>query len=179
MITALTNGFLGLGLCLGLSNYLLQWPVGKAFSAVLASNLASFAAVMFTLHGVKWLPPLLRWIKGIPRTLGCLVVTYTSLMLLLMPALQEWRPFLILFGPLALTTGFSIVVFGPIQDRIVRRAQRKAKAESDLKLKIEQARRQEFVPLRLSTPRSLELGESLLIDAAGTPSTPSPNTQSP
>ena len=50
MIIALMNGFLGLGLCIGLSIYLLKWTVSQAFFAVLMSNLASFASVMTLMH---------------------------------------------------------------------------------------------------------------------------------
>lgn len=125
MIAALVNGLVGLGICLGIGLNLLHMGIGDIFISVLASNLASLLSLLVTLHAER-----IPWIKEnilnrSLKTWGLLSCSYLGLLICLAPPLRQSPHFFYLLAPLVLSTGFAILLFGPIQDFLVRRQQRK------------------------------------------------------
>ncbi len=117
--------------CLGvvLSWYLgttvLGWSDVSVFLGIVASNFAGMVALLSTLNLEKT-----RWIRthvlrGSLQTWGLFLTLYFGLLLGLTPGLREMHPFLVEIFPLIMTTGFTILIFGPIQDRLVAADQRR------------------------------------------------------
>ncbi len=126
MIVALTNGIIGLGLSLVLGNRL-GFELGDSLYFVLVSTLAGLVALTTTLQAEKnaWLKKFL--LNRSLKTWALLLVLYFGSLLTFCPLLREGRTFLLMAIPLVLTTGFSILLFGPIQDGIVSRSQRNSR----------------------------------------------------
>jgi hypothetical protein len=124
-VSAWVNGFIGLFVSLGLGTQILGFSVGDCLRLIVGSNFAGFTALLLILIGEGF--------PGIKRTLlrhgGWTWFFFASLYLGLLlgpaPELRSWRPFWILIVPLILSTGFIILLFGPIQDWRVRRIQRR------------------------------------------------------
>ena len=123
------NGIIGLALCLGLGMEFFGLTSGDALFCVLVSNIAAFISVLITLKAEKtpWLSK--RVLNHTLKTWALLVCCYLSILLGAAPVLREPRILAYLFIPLVLSTGFAIIVFGPIQDQLVSRSQRKSRAQ--------------------------------------------------
>jgi hypothetical protein len=128
MKAALLNGFLGLSLTLGLGVKYLSLGVWDLLLAVLVSNIAALIAVLVTLQAerVPWMVK--YFINRSLKTWTFLAIIYFGILLGNIPFLRAFEPLLYLSFPLILTSGFAIIVFGPIQDRIVRRQQLRERA---------------------------------------------------
>ncbi len=125
MTSALLNGLIGLCLSLGIGmRYYDQTWTDIAFT-VLASNIAAFISLLATLRAerVTWIRKYL--LNRSIKTWSFLTFFYFSILLSLSPTLHSSENFLGLILPLILSTGFAIIGFGPIQDRLVRQEQRK------------------------------------------------------
>ena len=122
---ALFNGWLGVGVCIGIALHILDWDLRAAVLAVLLSNIAAFVSLSTTLKVEKtqWLRA--KWLSSTLRTWIVLLGLYIGLLTLFFPPLRTLKSFLWLIFPLILSTGFAIIVFGPIQDYWVKKAQRK------------------------------------------------------
>ena len=59
------------------------------------------------------------------KTWVVLAILYSSLLVVIAPALREPRTFVLMFIPVVMCTGLMIPVFGPVQDRVYRRIQRR------------------------------------------------------
>ena len=132
MKTAGTLGLLGLCLTMLLGVFSLQWSPLTAFLCFLSSNLAGLASILITLQvehlisvrqernggkGQPWGSTFKSW--------TLLFLLYFSMLLLLSPSLRNVQAMLYLCFPLILSTGFCIILFGPIRDSIVRKRQKK------------------------------------------------------
>ena len=89
------------------------------------SNAAGLFALLVTLKGERT-----SWARRVffgksRKTWPVFLCLYLAPMLALIPVLRTGMGFLWLFVPLVLSTGYCIIVFGPIQDYLVARAQRR------------------------------------------------------
>ena len=104
----------------------LSWKT--ALLAVLASEVGGFVTLMVVLN-LQNIKVIKKWI--IP-TVSRTWIVFTSIYILVtyafLPAEIGFRSFLPLIMPLIFSTGFVVILFGPIQDAIVRRGQRKMRA---------------------------------------------------
>ncbi len=124
MIISLVSGFLGLFLSLMIGNFLLDINMIDLLSCVGISNLAAFVALLTTLR----IERTLLFLKYTARrraikTWIFLAILYFGLLIVFVPMLRNPSTLLIFSIPLVLSTGFSILVFGPIQDRLIWRQQ--------------------------------------------------------
>ncbi len=127
MTIAIVNGILGTTLCfiLGLGFYDLS--PSAIILAIFASNLAGFLSLMITLRAerIRWLR---RYVLRQPSfTWFLLVFAYLAILLSVSPEMREPKTLAIFVGPLVLSTGFFIVIFGPIRDALMVRKQLQAK----------------------------------------------------
>jgi hypothetical protein len=125
MKAAIFNALLGtlLSLAAGLEILHLDWPT--ILLCVFTSNLSLFVALLGSLQIEK-----LAWFKKIPlhgaiKTWTVLTLLYVGLAVSLSAPLQNSKNFLVLVLPLILSAGVGILLFGPVQDQLVRRQQRK------------------------------------------------------
>jgi hypothetical protein len=121
MLTAIGTAIVGTGACFAIGMGLLGMSAGDALLTVLASNLGGFCALMFTQRTR-------RWIRGGVKTWAFFLAIYWACQLGFAPALREWKSFLIMLIPGALSCGYCIILFGPIQDRLVAAGQRRSRA---------------------------------------------------
>jgi hypothetical protein len=126
-MAAWINGLLGLGLSFGAGIGILGWDWAQVLRCVLSSAIGGFIALTATLRAER--SPWIRRhvLKSSGRTWVFALSSYFGLMVLGAPDLQDLRAFGILILPLILCTGFTILVFGPMQDRRVAREQNKAR----------------------------------------------------
>lgn len=125
MLTALINGILGVALTYGVGTWVLGMESSDILQALIASILSGLVAVLSILaigrnEAFKRIP-----IGGTVKTWTLFLFFYFGGMLLAAPVLRSTAIFWPLFIPLVLSTGFSIVFFGPIQDRIIAGLQRR------------------------------------------------------
>lgn len=126
MIVALVNGLIGLGLALLVGNRL-GFDLGDSLFCLFVSNLAAVVSLLTTLKAERT-----QWLKKFVvnrslKTWSLLLIVYFGILFTFCPMLRDSRKFLLMSVPLILATGFGIVIFGPIQDRIVRRIQRNSR----------------------------------------------------
>lgn len=128
MVTSLVNGFLGLILTLCIGIMALDLPPPQLILAVLTSNGAALAALLLTLK-IERTPSIAKYkINGFFGSWSILTFLYFGTLLSLCPPLREIRCLTYLGFPLILSTGFSITLFGPIQDYLVSKSQRKTRS---------------------------------------------------
>ena len=128
-MTAWINGIVGVGLTLVLSHYL-GWSVLEGLRACVVSIAAGLVAVLVVLKGER-IPKVKRTLlRGGLRTWVVFLSLYLAPQFILLPQLRSWDTWKVLAFPLVMATGFTILIFGPIQDRIVARSQRRQKAKS-------------------------------------------------
>lgn len=124
MIIALINGIIGLTLSIYLGTEILDLSLLSSLNCVLAANIAGFTSLLFTLKAEKT-----SWIKKylLNRTLktwGFLSIIFFGILFIFEPNLKNFKILSYLILPLILSTGFMIVLFGPIQDALQRREQK-------------------------------------------------------
>jgi hypothetical protein len=125
MIAAVINGSVGVILTIILGTEVLHLNFNDLILCLAASNLAALISVLTTLHAEKVLWIRQRWLNRSAKTWALLVSLYFGILLAASPSLRNIQSLIYLALPLILSTGFAILVFGPIQDFIVRRQQRK------------------------------------------------------
>lgn len=128
MISALLNGLVGLALCLGVGLYYVDLLPEEILYCVLVSNGAALVALLVTLKAEKY-PWFKKKFNRTLKTWGFLASLYYGMLLLLCPVLRDMQILLKMAFPLLISTGFCILVFGPIQDYFVRQAQRRARKQ--------------------------------------------------
>lgn len=97
---------------------------------VLVANFAGLVSLLLTLRA-EGIPALKnKWLNSGLKTWALISVLYLSMMVTFAPVLRTPLTLLGMFLPNLLSTGYSILVFGPIQDRIYRNAQRRARAQA-------------------------------------------------
>ncbi len=134
MKAALLNGFLGSLFTLFVGTRYLNLDAEDLWVCITASNLGAFVALLVTLQFEKS-----ELFKRIPihstlKTWSTLSFIYLSILFALAPHLLDLQNFAVLILPLIFSTGFSIIVFGPIQDQIVRRKQQAEKNSRETKV---------------------------------------------
>jgi len=127
MISALLNGIVGLSLSILVGTQALNLTLVDSLRCVLSSNIAGLFALLTTLQAERFLKP---WLNRSLKTWALLLILYLGGLIATAPVLRDSKTLVYLLFPLILSTGFSILVFGPIQDRLVRRQQRKAHAQA-------------------------------------------------
>lgn len=125
MLTAILNGCIGLILSCGLGLLYLQLSWIDVLQAVFASNVGALVSLLLTLKGEQT-----PWVKSIflgrsLKTWPFLMVFYFGISLALSPPLRDVHILLWMGFPLLLSTGFSLLLFGPIQDYCVSQRQRR------------------------------------------------------
>jgi hypothetical protein len=127
-MTAWINGFLGLFSSLLIGTQVLGLTPLEVMGSFVASVAAGWVAVFFTLKGERT-PWLRKYVmSNSKRTWVVFLSLYFCSVVLLAPPIRDLRVFSWMIIPLILCTGFTIVTFGPLQDRWVARAQRKSRA---------------------------------------------------
>lgn len=109
----------------------LGFSSGEVALQVAATNLAAFAGGILTLQAEK-----VTWVKTwvIPdgvRTWLFLAMLYGGIQLAMAPGLRDWEIYLRMALPLVMTTGLMLnPCFGPAQDWLVRRSQRRTREQA-------------------------------------------------
>jgi hypothetical protein len=127
---AAVNGVLGVVLAFIVGRAVLELEYLSIVQAILASCLAGMAALLVTLRAER--TPWIRRhaLNRQSRTWAVFLLIYFGGMVGVAPHLNPLhspRVFLWMVLPLILCTGFTIIAFGPLQDRIVARIQRRAR----------------------------------------------------
>lgn len=125
MIVAFVTALIGSLVSLAIGTQWLQCSISDVFYLLLNSNIAALIALIITLRADQFPSPFKEWAAGTPRAWALLVTLYTGILLSLSPILREQEPLFYLFFPLVLSSGFAILAFGPIRDRMVRNSQRR------------------------------------------------------
>jgi hypothetical protein len=120
------NGMIGLGLALLIGSRL-GFDLRDSLFCIFVSNLAALVSLLTTLQAerTQWLRKFV--LNRSLKTWSVLLFVYFGILFFFCPMLRDGKTFLLMIVPLVLATGFSILVFGPIQDRIVRRNQRNSR----------------------------------------------------
>lgn len=124
-MAAWINGIVGVLASFGIGIAVLGLEGLEVFRCIGASLVAGMLALVLTLKAER-----IPWIRAhvLNRSLKTWVVflgLYFGGMLALAPALRDARVLGWLLLPLILCTGFTILAFGPMQDRWVARNQRR------------------------------------------------------
>jgi putative effector of murein hydrolase LrgA (UPF0299 family) len=126
MRSALFNGTLGAALAWFVGTKILDLTLADVGLCLIAAQVAGLLALFVTLQTAK--VPFLRKnvVNRSLKTWALLLLVFFGTVVLLAPPTRELRNGLWMTIPLVLSTGFCIVLFGPIQDFLVRREQRRA-----------------------------------------------------
>ncbi|MFZ9594639.1 MAG: hypothetical protein ACO3A2_01020 [Bdellovibrionia bacterium] len=125
MTAAFITGLLATVVCLWIGLQNLGLSASTLLQAILVSNGVGLISIFFTLRVIRKLPPLKSGNLGLIRAWMILVSVYLTLFKAFCPSLGSLESFFSLIFPLILTNGFSILIFGPIQDYLVRLEQKK------------------------------------------------------
>jgi hypothetical protein len=125
MKSAILNGTLGLALSLGIGTRLLNLDASNILMAVVAANLGAVLGLLLTLQAekVSWIRT--KLLNRSLKTWSFMILIFLGVLLSIAPVMRDPHVLAYLIFPLVLSTGFGILIFGPIQDQIVRRQQRK------------------------------------------------------
>jgi hypothetical protein len=126
MRTALFNGILGVILVFGVGMRILGLTSGSLVECILATQLGAWVSLFFILRLERVSVVRRKLINRPFKTWILFLSAFFGVSVLAGAPLREFRNFLWLEFPLILTTGFAIIVFGPIQDFLVQRDQRHA-----------------------------------------------------
>ena len=113
-----------------ISSRVLGWTTSQFMWAVVASNIGAWCCLPTTLvlERVRWFKRLV--IPGWARTWLFFVAVYFGVLLGLVPEMRDLRAFKWMSLPLIYTSGFTIIVYGPVHDFFVRRSQRRGRAKA-------------------------------------------------
>lgn len=127
MRTAFLNGMIGSFLVWLLGTSFFNLSFTDVLQCVGASVVAGLACTLITTRAEQ--RPWIR--KNVltrqRRTWYLFLTVYFSVLLWGAPPVRAVAPFATLVVPLVLCTGFTIMIYGPIQDKLMRRAQRRAR----------------------------------------------------
>ncbi len=129
MPTAIGTGIFGLLSAIAVGTQILGWDVETCLRAVAAANIAGFLGLLITLRAERSATFKKRVLNSGIKTWILLSSVYSGIILALVPHTREIGAFLWMFLPLLLSTGFGIIAFGPVQDRIVQGLQRKQRPQ--------------------------------------------------
>jgi magnesium-transporting ATPase (P-type) len=133
MVSALFCGTLGWLSGLWIATQKLGLTTEDALQMLAAASVAGFTAVV-TLTNIQWIPWVKRiFLTNISKTWVVFLSLFSAITYGLSPRGLSWQAYGWMAFPLVLSTGFIIILFGPIQDRIVRHRQRKERQRSKAK----------------------------------------------
>lgn len=122
-------GILGVGGSFWIGRDVAMLAPQEILRALIAAQLASVVGGLLTLQAeqVRFLKT--RVINSTWKTWTLLLVLYNGIILLFCPPLRELKIYAVMLPLLIMSNGVILTtVFGPIQDWIVRRRQRKARS---------------------------------------------------
>ncbi|MBI2606710.1 MAG: hypothetical protein HYW49_11590 [Deltaproteobacteria bacterium] len=124
---ALGGGFAGIAMAFAVGNWILNLSVEEIALTVVVSIVAGFFTLLLTLGSERnaWAKKSL--LRGSLRTWIFFVLFYFVAMLFFAPPVRSLRAFAWMFVPLMFCNGFSVLAFGPVQDRLIARHQRKSR----------------------------------------------------
>ncbi len=125
MIAAFIVGTIGFVISLWVGINFMKLDLTDVLLCILASNSAGLIALLSTLYAQKRFKCLQKLVRSSIGAWTFLSLQYFGILLLLSPPLRELSVFMAMFFPLILSTGFFIILFGPIQDFLVRQQQKK------------------------------------------------------
>jgi hypothetical protein len=120
MKAALLNGILGSALTLFLGQTYLGIPWMDLLPTLFLANVAGLISLLLTLQIQRTKLYAQIPVKGFLKSWGFLISIFLMLLVPISKPLQEVRHLALLFLPLGMSLGFCILVFGPIQDFLVR-----------------------------------------------------------
>lgn len=130
MKAALLIGTLGTLLSLWVGGEYFGLSYGGSLWTVFVANCAGLVGLVLTLRAES-IPALKKkWLNSGLKTWALIAALYLSMMVTFAPVMRSGLTLLGMFLPNLLSSGYSFLVFGPIQDRIYRRAQRKHRTRS-------------------------------------------------
>jgi hypothetical protein len=114
---------LGMGVSFWVGVAFLGHAPGEVVRAIVATLAAAFLCLPAVLYAQR--TPALRFLAGGTfRSWAMLSILYFAIQLGLCPWLAEPVVLVSMFVPLLMCTGLSIIFYGPIHDRIIKRASR-------------------------------------------------------
>ena len=125
MKSAWLMGGVGLTLSVVLGTSLFNLDLETLLKSVFASNIAGFIGLILTLRveKIKWMK--LNILNRSLKTWSLLAGVYLGILLALVPELRNWREIAVLTLPLIMSCGLMLFAFGPTQDWLVRRSQKR------------------------------------------------------
>ncbi|MEK6578181.1 MAG: hypothetical protein AABZ55_03055 [Bdellovibrionota bacterium] len=126
MRVAFFNGLVGFSATVIVGIRVLGMTLGQILIVWIISLMAGLISLFSTLAAERnhWLKT--QILRGSLLTWGFLVVVYFGILLALAPQMRNVDHLVWLSVPLIAGQGWAIMLFGPIQDRIVRRSQTKS-----------------------------------------------------
>jgi hypothetical protein len=124
---AVFNGTIGVIATLVLGTTVLNLSWMNLVQALLVSQVAGVIGLLLTLQaeGVPWIRR--HILRRSVMTWSFFLLIYFGILLGANPVLRDAKTLAWLIVPIILNQGWCILIFGPIQDQIVRRKQRLAK----------------------------------------------------
>ncbi len=127
MLSAWINAFLGSALVMGIGTQALGFTPIEALLCIVGSNVGGFVALILILQ-LEWRPWIKRHILNRSRrTWPVFLFFYYGITFSIAPHAWGLRNIAWLWLPMALSNGFCILAFGPVQDWLVARNQRKTR----------------------------------------------------
>jgi putative effector of murein hydrolase LrgA (UPF0299 family) len=126
MRSALFNGTLGATLAWLVGSKVLGLTLSEVGLCLIAAQVGGLLALFVTLKTAKVTFLRKYVVNRSLKTWALLLLVFFGTVALIAPPTRELRNWLWMTIPLVLSTGFCIIVFGPIQDLFVRREQRRA-----------------------------------------------------
>ncbi|MGZ3688972.1 MAG: hypothetical protein ACXWP5_06550 [Bdellovibrionota bacterium] len=99
---------------------------GESLDCLIGTVVAGMVAILVTLRLQRMTGPAKDLVRGISRSYFVLYALYFATLLAVCKPVRHLHTFLIMFVPMVCDLGFTIVVFGPLQDQIIRSLQRKS-----------------------------------------------------
>ncbi len=118
-MSAIVIGVISAALTFGVGKFVLGMGLPALGWIFFCSVLGHFFGVMLTLKAAEH-----KLIRGAPLHWGMLYVVYFAVLLGLAPETRQWARILWLFIPLQLGHALVGLLWGPLQDRWVRKRQR-------------------------------------------------------
>jgi hypothetical protein len=129
MRTAWSCAILGTFAAFWIGRFRFELGLGEILLCLVAANIAGLCALLVTLKGER--TPWIRrhvFTRQAKTWLFFLTVFFGVLLGVAYPMRRDLTTFAWMVGPAIFSTGFCVAAFGPIQDGIVARIQRRSRA---------------------------------------------------
>jgi hypothetical protein len=132
MLSAFLCGTLGCAIGLWLGTQVLGLSPASSLRMLVAANVSGIVSVL-TITNIQWVPAVKRlFLTNIKKTWVVFLAMSVGIAYALSPPDVSLKAFAWMLGPMFLSGGYCIIIFGPIQDRIVRYRQRKQRRREQL-----------------------------------------------